>query len=143
MSWQDLTVDAFLERVLHMPDTEAERELILRKERGAAEVAVLNTEIHQMLEQGLTKKTARVMEMGAALQVIGADNSRINEALKALRRRMDASTWAKAVTAIYGQEGYERCKVWMIQNSPERAANYQGDLSAFMAKHGLEYREAV
>lgn len=138
MSYQELTVDDFLERVLYMPDTEAEQELIFRKERGAAEVAMLSAEAHRLSEQGYAKKTARANEIGKALQVVGADNQRINEALKALRRRMDAATWSKAVTAIFGQEGYERCKVWMLMNNPERAANYGGDLKAFMLKHGME-----
>jgi hypothetical protein len=143
MSYQELTVDVFLERVEHMPDAEAEMELILRKERGAADVAMLQTEHHDLIGNGHSKKSARVLQIGAAIATVCADNVRINEALKRIRRRMDAANWAKAVTAIFGQEGFERCKVWMIVNNPERAANYEGDLRAFMDKHGLEYREAA
>lgn len=143
MSYQELTVDVFLDRVLHMPDAEAEQELLLRKERGAAELVMLQTEHHDMLESGVTKKSARVLQIGKAIAIVHADNGRVNEALKMVRRRMEGANWAKAVTAIYGQEGFERCKVWMIQNNPERAANYEGDLRAFMDKHCLDYREAA
>ena len=143
MSYQDLTVDVFLERVIYMPDAEAERELLLRKERGAAQLAMLQTEHHGLRERGIAKKSARSLQIGTAIAIVNADNSRVNEALKALRRRMDETTWAKAVIAVFGQEGYERCKVWMIVNNPERAADYEVDLHAFMAKHGLDHREAA
>lgn len=136
MSYQDLAVDKFLERVLYLPDAEAEQELVLRKERGAAQVAKLQNE-HQKLLPRSRKDPERIVQLGLAIAAINADSQRINEALKLVRRRMDRTTWAKAVTAIYGQEGYARCKLWMLEQEPPAKVRPQ-DLRALMAAAGME-----
>lgn len=115
MTLQDQSLDEFLRRVRSMPDIEAEAELLARKERSALEYNLIVFERDRLDPNG---KEAR--RLGRELVVIGYDNHRLNSVLRNLRRKMDRLTWAKAVTALYGQEGYEACKTWMAAMDPER-----------------------
>lgn len=110
-----LTVTEFLERVQHMPDIEAEAELLARKDRSALEMAMLNHE-----RANLMPKSKEHKAIGVELLTMGYDNHRVNQALTARRRKMERLTWARAVTALYGQEGYEACRKWMACMDPDR-----------------------
>lgn len=136
MNLQDEAMDVFMERVSAMPDVEAALELELRKEKHAAELAFFATQLHD-LDGDHTKQGKQLRaQIGQAIQVVNADNTRLRIAINETNRRRDAATWAKAVTAVYGQEGFERCRIWMFQNDPERQKNYKG-LEALMQKYGL------
>lgn len=114
MSYQELPIDTLLERVAEMPDIEAEQELILRKEKSALEVAMLNGELSKIESHGTKKhKTNAQQEIGRALQVIGSDNLRLNAAIKIIRQRIEARKWSNAVRAVCGDEAWAQCRVWM------------------------------
>ncbi len=106
MSYQELPIDVLLERVAEMPDIEAEHDLVLRKEKSALEVAMLQGELRKANNKNKS-------DIGRALQVMGQDNLRINAALKMTRQRMDAKSWSKAVMAVCGPELFARCREWM------------------------------
>lgn len=118
MSYQELPIDTLLERVAEMPDIEAEHELILRKEKSALEMEMLQGELQKISSHGTkNKKTAAQQEIGRALQVMGQDNLRINAALKLIRQRIDARGWNKAVMAVCGPELFAQCREWMAAQS--------------------------
>lgn len=110
MSYQELPIDTLLERVAEMPDIEAEQELILRKEHFAIEMAILNCELANM-EGG--KKSPKRAEIGQVIQVMNANNFRLNSALKLVRQRLEAKRWSNAVMAVCGAEAWAECRVWM------------------------------
>jgi hypothetical protein len=139
---QELAIDQFLDRIVGMPDEEALLELRLRRERHFAELALLQSEKHDLLLSGRTKASARVKALGAAMLIVNTDLARLNEAVRETNVRLERTTWAKAVTAIFGQEGYDRCRLWMFQQNPERAGNFKG-LPDLLAKYGLAERSTA
>lgn len=136
MNHQDLSIDEFLDRLTYMPDEEALLELKMRRERHAGEIAMLRTTQHDLTLAGKTKASPKVRAAGLAIAIVSADLTRINEAIRETNLRMERATWAKAVTAVYGQEGYERCRIWMFQNNPARAVNFKG-LGRLIDKYGI------
>lgn len=40
----------------------------------------------------------------------------INERIKHYRKVANSLSWSNAVKAIFGQEGYEQCREWMVAN---------------------------
>lgn len=127
-----LGIDDFLDRIRSMPDIEAKEQVQLRQDTLSLQYGMLLTEKSR---HGISADES--LALGREMVVITCDRGRLKRALVEINRRMDATTWSGAVRAIFGQEGYERCKVWMIMNDPERASGYEGDLQAFAEKHGL------
>ena len=118
-----LSMDEFLERVKHMPDLEAEQELLMRRESNAEELAVAQSQIAE-IEQRCGSKTKEARELGQHLQVIGADNSRLGVALRLLRDRMERTRWSKAVRAVHGDEGWAACREWMAMTSRDTTPQF-------------------
>ena len=102
MSWQDLPIDFFMERLLDMPDVEAIEEIDTRMQRIKED------------RKGLgDAKGATETRMALNLE---EDQLRLRRAK--LVDRTESRKWSKAVRAIYGQEGLEKCLEWM-RGSPE------------------------
>ena len=129
-----LTVDELLERTTYMPASEAVDELIARRDKLTLELALLNTE--RQCFHG-RKTSPEFVRLGREIAVINCDMSRISSAVKERRMKSGEALWREAIIAVYGQEAYQACKIWMIQHDPERRANYGGDLAAAMSKYGL------
>jgi len=110
----------FLEAVRFMPDVEAIQELQLRRETGLEELAMLKTVLHDLELEGAQKSNPKVMAAGRAIEIVNTDLARLNMAIKECNKRIENWYWQKAVTAVYGAEGYQRCRIWMYQNCPER-----------------------
>lgn len=108
---KQLSIDEFLDRLRDMPDIEAEMELVLRKERQAAEHAVITNARAELEANG--KKGDEWRRLGQEISVMMQDSTLINEALKACRKRQESIAWPRAVRAIFGDEGYTQCRVWM------------------------------
>lgn len=111
----DLPIVEFLERVGQMPDIEALEQLELRRENCAQQMAVITTARAELESRGI--RNADWRRLGQEIVVIGADLSRLNVAIKQVNRRMDRTSWAMAVTAIYGQDGFAACRQWMAAMS--------------------------
>lgn len=99
----------FWERIKEMPDIEAEQELILRREELTLQKAMLGAQIDKCAE-----KEAKAI--GREIRSMDASLTKINEELKIVRRRMDRLCWRNAVKANFGQEGFEKCLIWMEAN---------------------------
>lgn len=110
-----LTANEFLDRLREMPDIEAEQELVLRKEHRAMEHAVITRARQDFEERG--HKGAEWRNLGLELAVMAQDSLLLNEALKACRKRQDRVSWSKAVRALFGEEGFSQCRVWMAMNA--------------------------
>ena len=136
---EDLTVTQFLERIAHMPLEEAEEELVLRKEQASLELGMLQTELHRLGERGTgtKRKSAEGLQVGRAIAVVNTDMTRIGEALRAVRMKLDATSWRSAVKAVYGEEGYEKCRLWMAMNTPMDPVRAEDEIERLRRK-GVE-----
>jgi hypothetical protein len=112
-----LPIDELLDILLDMPDIEARQEIDLRKDHLALELSMLQCE-----RAKADKKSKLWADIGAAMMVTAKDLARLNIRRKEINERMDRTSWAKAVTAIYGQEGFEACREWMAMHTDTRAA---------------------
>lgn len=110
-----LTVDVFLERVREMPDIEAKEQIEMRREGLSLQYNLLLT-ARQELAPFVARDSrdrAEYRRLGVELVTIGYDMGVLRVALKEINARMDRVNWAKAVTALYGQEGFNACRMWM------------------------------
>lgn len=98
----------FWDRLEEMPDLEAEQELVLRR-------LIVIRENAELASQKSGDYSRRGVELGLLISANAAQLSLINERLKMIRKRMDRADWKNAVLALYGQEGYEKCRAWIIQ----------------------------
>lgn len=132
----DLTITQFLERVTFMPLEEAETELVLRKDKAQLELGVLQSELHRLGEFGTSskRKSEQGLLVGRAMFVVSTDLSRLSEAIKVVRRKIDDTSWRRAITAVYGQEGYEKCRLWMAINTPMEPARAEDEIAHLRAK---------
>ena len=100
-----MTPDAvFWERIADMPALEAEQELVARR----VEILAENVELarHNTVQGDAAGR--RMLENSAQLAAL-------NERIKYLRKMQHAISWRAAVAAVYGDDGVERCSVWMAQ----------------------------
>jgi hypothetical protein len=131
-----LEVDRFLERVRHMPDEEAEIEIVLRLESHRLEYAVA-TQARQELA-GNSKRKAEFVALGRELQILSQDGGRMREELEMVRKRMERLNWGRTVRAVFGDEGYEQCRVWMLANCVLPGKQTGEDLHYFARQYGIE-----
>ncbi len=103
---QQLSIDIFLERVADMPDVEALEQIELRLDSHALELAVLQRAIPD--EKG--KQRARISAEMAAMCL---DRSRLNAARREINVRRMRYWYPMAIRAVFGDEGYARCREWM------------------------------
>ncbi len=103
----------FWERVTAMPSLEAEQELVLRRERYAAEQQEL------MLAREIAERrrdhTAHAA-LGRQMFILAQQVVAINERIKYLRRMSDRITWRKAVQEVLGPDAFEQCSAWIARN---------------------------
>jgi hypothetical protein len=97
MSWQDLHLEPFLDLLADMPDIEAVDEIDTRLQRIKDERDAL----------GLT---VAVIEARTALN-LEEDQLRLRR--HKLVFRIEQRKWSKAVLAVFGVEGRDRCLEWM------------------------------
>lgn len=109
-------IEELLERVTHMPDIEAEQELLARKARQSAETARLQIQL-RTLDNARGVKGHESREIGYRLQEMTAENALLTAALKQVRVRMERTNWGNAVRAVFGSEGWAQCREWMAQES--------------------------
>ena len=111
--------EVFWDRLEQMPAWEAEQELVLRRERNQLELAVLTVARSEVSERPGKQSKREAERIGVEIQSINRQMTRINERIKYLRRLMDRLQWKEAVKAVFGDEGYEQCVVWIEQNYGE------------------------
>ena len=131
-----LTVDEFLDRIATMPGIEAQAELVLRKEQSAGELAMLQTELHRLDGEHVSKGDTHRQQVGRAFFIVTTDLGRLNLALKEVKRAVDRAQWSMAVRTVLGDEAYDRCRVWMAQNVPNGKPVDADRLQYMMAKYG-------
>lgn len=113
MSWQELEVDVFLERIADMPDIEALQEIDLRMEDFELQRGVLNTAFANLAGRGGELVKRERAELQGGLSVINTDLTKIRLRRHLIVNRMNDRKWGKAVRAVFGDEGFEQCRVWM------------------------------
>lgn len=119
MTLKQLQVDVFLERVREMPDIEAKEQIEMRREALSLEYNLLMAErerLAPMVRAGDRAARAEHHQIGVALVTIGYDMGVLRVALKEVNERMSRLAWGRAVTAVFGQEGYAQCREWMEAN---------------------------
>jgi hypothetical protein len=134
-------VDRFLERVRHMPDEEAEIEIVMRLERHHSEHAVVMQARQELA--GDSRRKAEFVELGRELSIMSNDQGRMRDELLMLRRRMERLNWGRAVRAIFGDEGYEQCRVWMRASCVQPGMQTGEDLHHFARQYGIELDRAA
>lgn len=107
MSWQDLTVDVFLDRLQDMPDVEAKEQIVLRQDRALLELSLLT----RAKESASREKEANAIK--AEIATVQHDLGRLKRVLTEINERMSRIAWGNAVVAIFGREGYAQCREWM------------------------------
>ncbi len=115
----DLAVDEFLRRVRHMPDIEAEEQIVMRQEQLSLQIALITKERRAL--DGNFRKSAEWRALGQELHVLAQDGSPLRDELKQIRSRRERLSWQRAVRACFGDDGYEQCRVWMAANEGARA----------------------
>lgn len=104
--------EIFWERIIDMPPWEAEQELVLRREKVVAEIGAMLNEMAAAKAAGNLKRAGvlAIQQHAHAAQL-----TKVNERIKYLRKLQNRVQWKEAVLALYGQEAYERCVVWIEQ----------------------------
>lgn len=99
MSWQELSIDAFFERLADMPEIEAVQEIDLRLSR--------------IVDQRRTLLAAKDRQAAIEdLETLNIDEAKLRSERHLVIMRMDRKKWSKAVRALWGQEGLEQCLIW-------------------------------
>lgn len=101
--------NVFWERLLGMPDIEALQELSQRREG----MVIRKTEIVDYWRGRYRKMSLEDTESIASIDLALV---KINEEIKTRNRRMDNASLRAAVRAIFGEEGYAKCREWMMIN---------------------------
>jgi hypothetical protein len=107
----------FWERLEEMPWLEAEQECVIRREDLCLQLAVVN---RALSDTGKESRAGR--ELAGAVHDINGQLGLLNERIKFLRKAQDRISWGKAVTALWGEEGYAACRAWMEAQRVEAGA---------------------
>lgn len=99
--------DIFWERLLEMPDIEAEQELVARR----AIVIRENAELSAWAAGRFNKEG-----VGAQINQNNLQLTLLNDHLKMIRKRMDRCSWKNAVLECLGQDAFDICQHWIRQN---------------------------
>lgn len=102
----------FWERIAEMPWVEAEQECVSRREQLAGRIQELTIE-------RMSAVLKHREEVGTEIADCAAQLTRLNGRIKYLRKAQDNVNWRKAVTALWGQEGYEMCREWLVREEVE------------------------
>ena len=102
----------FWERLAEMPLAEQEQECVLRREHCSLQTAMLR---HELLLANERKDSKEAKRLGVAIFEIGSQNTLLNERIKYLRRLDDKTSWREAVRTVLGEDAYEACVAWRIQ----------------------------
>lgn len=98
---QRAPVDFFLDRLQDMPDIEAIQEIDIRLDAMAVKRKSL-----------AGKQDAKIDTLR---QSMNCDQERLRKARHLMVMRFDALKWSRAVRSIFGDEGVEKCRIWMAQ----------------------------
>ncbi|MES2730001.1 MAG: hypothetical protein V4621_07925 [Pseudomonadota bacterium] len=99
--------EIFWERLEEMPDLEAEMELVARR-------LIVLRENAELIAQKTGRNSTHGDELGIHISQNGLQLSLLNERLTEIRRRMNRASWQNAIRAVYGAEGYEKCRAWVM-----------------------------
>jgi hypothetical protein len=96
----------FWDRLQDMPDAEAVQELNLRRDDLVLQKAVLQKAKVAANLRDAAEITRAVMENDSLI-------TKINSEAKQRNIRMDRRKWKDSVRAVFGDEGVEKCLIWM------------------------------
>lgn len=102
MSWQNLPLESFLDLLADMPDLEAVEEIDTRLQRIKDD----------------RKDIGEARGRQAEREALNLEEDQLRLRRGKLCDRIERRKWSKAVRAVYGEEGLERCLEWM-RHSPE------------------------
>jgi hypothetical protein len=102
MSWQDLPWESFLDLLADVPDIEAVEEIDARLQRVKDDRKELGEQAGRQAER----------------EALNLEEDQLRLRRSKLCVRMEQRKWSKAVRAVFGDEGFEKCLEW-IRNSPE------------------------
>lgn len=100
----------FWDRLIDMPDIEAEQELLLRRDELVLQNAMLSQEKNSAKNRFIER------DLGTAMAENNALLTKVNDEIKIIRQRMDRLNWRNAVKAVFGDDGYLKCRQWMEAN---------------------------
>ena len=103
----------FWDRLQDMPHWEAEQECVSRREQLCLQKAMLDAEREKLLPLNSQKRKAEYKAIGIEQAAIAAQLTMLNEKIRYVRKLMDRLQWKDAVKALYGQEAFEECVVWL------------------------------
>lgn len=105
--------EMFWDRLLEMPDLEAHQELLMRKDKITLENAMLQT------EKNSAENLREEMDIGATMQMNNALLTKIGSHLKIINLRMNRLSWQNAIRAVYGDDGYIKCREWVMTHEDQ------------------------
>lgn len=101
--------DAFFwERLDGMPDCEALDELKLRKDSVVLENNMLNNELSRASDR-------ERHEIGVVMFQNNELLRKLNREIHLTSERITKTSWRKAILAVFGEEGLEKCRAWVMQ----------------------------
>jgi hypothetical protein len=118
MSWQDFPLETFLDLLADMPDTEAIDEIDTRLQRIKDD----RREIGEAAGRNDEREALNLEE----------DQLRLRRAKLVVR--MEQRKWSKAIRAVYGEEGFEKCLAW-VRSCPD------DDISAIAVRRTNEKKK--
>lgn len=98
--------EVFWLRLEEMPDVEAIQELRLRRDGVLDRVRFMQND----------DRGRFVPQHGDEIYASQRLLTLLNDELRNRNIRLDSLSWKNAVTAIFGEEGYEKCRIWKAQN---------------------------
>lgn len=107
----------FWERVAEMPPWEAEQELVSRKHDATRRREAA------LAAQGKARKWRNEPEIrrwGTEVDSINRLLGKLNDRITYLRKLQDRMQWKHAVIALYGQDAYNDCVMWIEQHYGEQ-----------------------
>lgn len=102
--------EIFWARLSEMPWLEAEEECVKRKENLNLQIAMLLTAKNESRSKNESER------IGREIQALHQTHGMLTDKIKWYRTRLSQVTWQRAVTAIWGKEGYDACRDWMVAN---------------------------
>ena len=77
---------------------------------------MLESERNKLLPLNSSVRTREYKALGLAIRENASRQTKLNEHIKYVRKLQNRLQWKDAVLALFGQEGYEQCVVWIEQH---------------------------
>lgn len=108
----------FWSRVADMPPWEAEQELVARRIWASEQRAEAERALVDARRKGRASDADRC---GKEIQALCTLFTALNERIGYLRKLQDKMQWKHAVRALYGDDAYEACVLWIEQQFGEQS----------------------